>query len=282
MISLASLLAIATTLYLAAAIWAFARRRPGYRHTEHTLSELGEVGAADGRRVSWGVFLPVGLACLAIGWLLGTPNGAEISDFTAASRALSLCLAAGYLVAAAFPCDPGSPLSGSVRQAIHNLGGAVEYAGGTFALFTLAREAATPEPFQIAGALVMVGVVGISFVSRWRGLIQRVAEVALFGGLILATFVTGGADRGSWGVTRRPIVLWAWERPERLTFIDPEKTAVALLAGTVRIEEGAACLQLLVVGNQPSRISRNDFYPTPILGQSPFPRRPAALLANTV
>ena len=34
-------------------------------------------------------------------------------------------------------------------------------------------------------------------------------------------------------------MLWAWERPERLTFIDPEKTAVALLAGTVRIENGA-------------------------------------------
>lgn len=48
----------------------------------------------------------------------------------------------------------------------------------------------------------------------------------------------GGSDR--FGVARRPIVLWAWERPERLTFIDPEKTAVALFSGAVRIEEGAA------------------------------------------
>ncbi|HXU28936.1 MAG TPA: DUF3142 domain-containing protein [Thermoanaerobaculia bacterium] len=39
-------------------------------------------------------------------------------------------------------------------------------------------------------------------------------------------------------------MLWAWERPERLSFIDPEKTAVALLAGTARIERGAARLQL--------------------------------------
>lgn len=247
MIPLASLLAIAASLYLAAAILLFARRRPSYRHSEHTISELGEAGASDGRLVSWGVFLPVGLACLAIAWRLGAPGGtggAEISDFAEASRALALCLAVGYLVAAIFPCDPGSPLSGSFRQVIHNLGGGVEYAGGTFALFTLAREAATPAPFQIAGALVMAGVIGISFASPWRGLIQRVAEAALFGGLIWATIVVGGADRESWGVARRPIVLWAWERPERLTFIDPEKTGVALLAGTVRIEGGAARLQL--------------------------------------
>jgi aryl carrier-like protein len=49
---------------------------------------------------------------------------------------------------------------------------------------------------------------------------------------------------GSFGVARRPVVLWAWERPERLTFVDGRKTAVALLAGTVRIENGAARLYL--------------------------------------
>ena len=187
MIPLTSILALAASTYLAAAIVLFARRRPGYRHAEHTISELGEAGAADGRLVSWGVFLPVGLACLVIAWLLGAPKGPPVSDFVEAARALALCLATGYLVAAVFPCDPGSPLSGSFRQAIHNLGGAVEYAGGTFALFTLAREAPASEPFQIAGALVMAGILGISFASRWRGLIQRVAEAALFGGLILAT-----------------------------------------------------------------------------------------------
>jgi hypothetical protein len=32
-----------------------------------------------------------------------------------------------------------------------------------------------------------------------------------------------------------PLVLWAWERPEDLRFIDPQNTAVAFLAGTIRI-----------------------------------------------
>lgn len=33
--------------------------------------------------------------------------------------------------------------------------------------------------------------------------------------------------------TRPAIILWAWERPEDLTFIDPEKTGVAFLAKTI-------------------------------------------------
>ncbi len=45
------------------------------------------------------------------------------------------------------------------------------------------------------------------------------------------------------GVTHRGIVLWAWERPERLSFLDGKTTAVALFAGSVRIENGAARLQ---------------------------------------
>ncbi len=60
--------------------------------------------------------------------------------------------------------------------------------------------------------------------------------------LALASVVAGAAilasrspspgsavDTGS----RRPVVLWAWERPEMLGFIDPDKVEVAVLAGTL-------------------------------------------------
>ncbi len=46
------------------------------------------------------------------------------------------------------------------------------------------------------------------------------------------------------GVAHRGVVLWAWERPERLGFIDPKTTAVALLAATVRIERDTAVFHL--------------------------------------
>jgi hypothetical protein len=35
-----------------------------------------------------------------------------------------------------------------------------------------------------------------------------------------------------------PVVLWAWERPENLTFLDPQKTAVAFLAKTITLSDG--------------------------------------------
>ena len=33
--------------------------------------------------------------------------------------------------------------------------------------------------------------------------------------------------------TERKVILWAWERPEDLTFINPEKVSVAFLAKTI-------------------------------------------------
>lgn len=33
------------------------------------------------------------------------------------------------------------------------------------------------------------------------------------------------------------MVLWAWERPENLTFLDPQKTAVAFLAKTITLSD---------------------------------------------
>ncbi len=34
-----------------------------------------------------------------------------------------------------------------------------------------------------------------------------------------------------------PVVVWAWERPENLTFLDPQKTAVAFLAKTITLRD---------------------------------------------
>jgi hypothetical protein len=33
-----------------------------------------------------------------------------------------------------------------------------------------------------------------------------------------------------------PVVLWAWERPENLSFVDPERTGIAFLAGTIGLQ----------------------------------------------
>lgn len=173
------LLALAASVALVVGLIAFARARPGYRHAVHTISELGERGARHEKAVALGLFAPVGTLCLAAAALLLPADKA--------TAALAGCLAAGYLVAAAFPCDPGSPLSGSARQAVHILGGGIEYVGGGFALFAMAH--AEGPAFRWAGIAVLVAAGAISFMPPGspRGLVQRLAETALFGGLLLAT-----------------------------------------------------------------------------------------------
>lgn len=171
-------LTLAASLLLLTALLVFPRRRPAYSHVRHTISELGEVGSRDGRAVSLGVFMPVGLLLGTVALLTreAHPNAAL----------LAACVGVGYAVAAFFPCDPGSPLEGSARQGVHNLGGAVEYVGGTLALWRLGEGAGVG--YQVATVVVGLATVGLSLRAFFpvRGLIQRVAEAVLFSGLTVA------------------------------------------------------------------------------------------------
>ena len=180
-------LTLVAAAYLASFLLLVARRRPGYSHIRHTISELGEFGAPERRLVSLRGFLPVGVLLLLVAYLLRPLHQPE--------GMLALCIAIGYLVAAAFPCDPGSPLSGSFRQAVHNLGGAVEYAGGAIALMRLSETFG--QPFRLAGIIVGAAIIGLSFSGAMRGIIQRVAEVCLFGGLAFAVWVSRAAVQPS-------------------------------------------------------------------------------------
>jgi len=172
-----SLTAIAAA-YLFGSLFLLAPRNPGYSHLRHSISEIGEIGAPDQRLVAFGVFLPVSLLLLAVAAL------ARSSSPLAAS--LALCIAFGYFIAALFPCDPGSPFSGTTRQAVHNLGGGVEYIGGAFVLLTMARDF-TPA-FQVAGFTVLGSAFLVSVLPSTpvRGLLQRLAEITLFASLALS------------------------------------------------------------------------------------------------
>lgn len=176
------LTAIAGVYLLISLLW-LAPRKPAYSHLRHTISELGEIGAPSQRFVALGVFLPVGLLLLLAASL--------VRSASPASAALALCIGVGYIVAAAFPCDPGSPVSGSPRQAAHNLGGAVEYIGGGFALLAIAESLG--QPFKAAGFVVLVSAIALSVLpsTSIRGIIQRVAEACLFSGLTLAVWQAG-------------------------------------------------------------------------------------------
>ena len=171
---LPSLLVILAGGLLFGGVVHFGRRKPGYRHLQHTLSELGETGAPDQGPVAWGLFLPVGLLVLAAG--LRAPGPAA---------PLAFCLATGYLGAVAFPCDPGSPASGTWRQGLHNLAGGVEYVGGGLVLLRLGQGGWSLGTWAGAAVLGVAGALTLLPTSPARGLIQRFAELLLFGTLAL-------------------------------------------------------------------------------------------------
>ena len=179
---------ILTTITLLASAWLifslgyFGAKLPAYRHIKNTISELGEVGSPFEKVVGFGVFLPVGLLLLVISmvpYIQGLQNNVNL-----ALCGVSACVGVGYTVAAFFPCDPGSPLSGTTRQQIHNFGGVIEYIGGAYFLIGASL------PFiSIIGYLIISGSVAMSFsgYSAWRGLIQRIVELGLFVCLFLLT-----------------------------------------------------------------------------------------------
>lgn len=192
------LTAACCTVFLGAGIACFAARIPGYSHWRHTISELGEIGGPYSRPVGLGLFLPVGLCCLALArWFAEAPAPGGMSR---GASTLATSLAVGYLVAAFFPCDPGSPLQGSWRQGVHNLGGGAEYVGGAMGLWLIGgslRDGSQPAigvMFTAGACLVGSAVVLLSTPALfpWRGAIQRIAEPVLFVALVVVTCFLDG------------------------------------------------------------------------------------------
>jgi hypothetical protein len=171
-------LVLGALLYLAVSVVLLAAARPDYSHVRDTISQLGESGAPRARRMSYGVFLPVGLALAFVSYALLSRS------FDVALLAAGM--AVGYLGAWLFPCDAGSPPWGTWRQVVHNCCGGVQYVVGGFALY---RIRAQNGPLSWAPAAVIFCALVTPFALRrfgMLGLSQRVAELTLFISLALA------------------------------------------------------------------------------------------------
>ena len=51
-----------------------------------------------------------------------------------------------------------------------------------------------------------------------------------------------------------PVIVWAWERPENLTFLDPQKTGVAFLAKTITLRDNKVAVKPRL---QPLQLARD-------------------------
>ncbi len=173
-----TILPILTSLYLLIGIIYFGFKKSSYSHIKDTISELGEFGSKHAKMVNYGLFIPVG-ALLFIIAILNSSNSVLMG--------LSISLGIGYIVSAFFPCDPGSPFTGSGRQQVHNLGGFIEYAGGLIFLMRASEQDLSffNVDYKLLGFVVIVCIIITSIPKNpIRGLAQRIAELILFACLI--------------------------------------------------------------------------------------------------
>ena len=158
---------------------------PNYSHLSQFISELGAREAPYEWPVRLFGFLPSGVSLLVFCFLAHSA--------LPRSRATSVALmgfavyAAGYLVAAAFPCDFGCrPRHPSTSQIIHNLGGLAGYLISPAFLFTLARQArawpaarAVVFSGYVSSGLALIGLIMLDPSSPVAGLGQRLLEAAV-------------------------------------------------------------------------------------------------------
>lgn len=66
---------------------------------------------------------------------------------------------------------------------------------------------------------------------------MRIATIIILLPLLLVTY---SAPKPTPVESLPPVILWAWERPENLTFLDPKSTGVAFLAKTITLRDDKA------------------------------------------
>jgi hypothetical protein len=164
---------------------------PDYSHVSQFISELGASGAPHEHLVRFAGFLPAGLLLCFFAWTAfkALPRSGPLTF-----GLLGLVVyAAGYIVAAFFPCDLGCrPATPSLSQIIHNIGGLVGYALAPLALGALALAAHKWPGGKhlsvlaiVAAVLVWGGVASLLPKSPLVGLSQRVIETAVLSWVVL-------------------------------------------------------------------------------------------------
>ncbi|HEX7046613.1 MAG TPA: DUF998 domain-containing protein [Gammaproteobacteria bacterium] len=167
----------------------FAKRRPGYSHIRQTISELGETGAPDAKKVAIFAFAPAGHTI----WLFVAALAFAVPQLSEGPGLwLFALLGAAYVGAAMFPCDPGAPLWGTWRNNLHNLLAGIGYLGAIAGMIELGRAMedvpvlqSIAEFSQLMGQATLFGVFLLSFPSPIRGLIQRIVEAVFYGWMLL-------------------------------------------------------------------------------------------------
>lgn len=150
------------------------------------LSELGADGMPYAAPVNYLVFPATGLLTAVLLVLAAK----KLPRHALVTIGLVLCLGVsiGYGGAAAFPCEPGCPVEGGLRQSVHNSLGLFEYGGATLGLafLTVGLKRLNAYPLMlVSGAACALVVTGFAMMlavmpAGPAGLWQRIADYGFF------------------------------------------------------------------------------------------------------
>jgi hypothetical protein len=191
---MALLAAVSSFSIVAALVLIAGAAVPEYSHLSQFISELGARNAPYEWPVRMLGFLPAGILLLAFCYF--AHSALPRSKATTIGLLGFAVFAAGYLIAAAFPCDFGCrPKQPSSSQVIHNVGGLAGYLVAPVFLFILAHSArkwpaarAVSFSGYAASAVALIGVVTLDPSSSVAGLSQRILEAAVLGWAVVCGF----------------------------------------------------------------------------------------------
>lgn len=164
---------------------------PDYSHSRDYISELGASGTITGVWVSYLGFLPIGLLLAA--FLITASPRLSARGWARVGFFLLYGAPLAYISSAFAPCDAGCPIEGSLSQQMHTLLGLPEYIGGGLGLLLFAGSYCNDGRDKLgrlliagAGVFTLLGLLLMMFPVNpdHVGLNQRIAEIALFGGML--------------------------------------------------------------------------------------------------
>jgi len=193
-VQLTRLLLVTSILYVIGFYFIGSAIKPGYSQLSNFVSEYNATGTPHADALTYAGFLAS--AALSSFFLVAAAPLAQVSGVSRLGFWLLWSVPASYLLGAMFPCDAGCPADGSTSQLLHNALSILAYFGmgisvalvslaPGFSSFTLRRIFMLLT--GIAFPLVFIAMVQPDL-APWRGLLQRLLDVALAVSLILISW----------------------------------------------------------------------------------------------
>jgi hypothetical protein len=191
---LARLLLVISILYVIGFYFIGSAIKPGYSQLSNFVSEYNATGTPWADTLTYAGF--VATTALISGFLVAAAPITQVSGVSRFGFWLLWSVPFSYLVGAIAPCDAGCPVEGSTSQLLHNAFSVLAYIGMgiSVALVSLAtgfRSFKLRRTFMlltgIAFPVVFVAMVQPDF-APWRGLLQRLLDVAMAASLALVVF----------------------------------------------------------------------------------------------